>query len=100
MVGAPKENNCKDWSPGKASARTGVGPTRTIALNSGPIQSAPSDHNAVARICLITANHVSFQPRSLREADSLFEAGHDVRVVCRQTDPILTQYDVEIMRTR
>ena len=54
----------------------------------------------MARICLITANHVSFQPRSLREADSLFEAGHDVRVVCRQTDPILTQYDVEIMQTR
>ncbi len=52
------------------------------------------------RICLITPHHVSFQPRTLREADSLFEAGHDVRVVCRQTDPILTEYDRGIMQTR
>jgi len=36
----------------------------------------------------------------LREADSLCEAGHDVRVVCRQQDPMLTEYDREIMRTR
>jgi glycosyltransferase involved in cell wall biosynthesis len=54
----------------------------------------------MARICLITAHHVSFQPRTLREADSLGEAGHDVRVVCRQQDPMLTEYDREIMRTR
>jgi glycosyltransferase involved in cell wall biosynthesis len=54
----------------------------------------------VARICLITAHHVSFQPRTLREADSLCEAGHDVRVVCRQQDPMLTEYDREIMKTR
>lgn len=54
----------------------------------------------MTRICLITPHHVSFQPRTLREADSLFEAGHDVRVVCRQTDPILTGYDRGIMQTR
>jgi glycosyltransferase involved in cell wall biosynthesis len=54
----------------------------------------------VARICLITAHHVSFQPRTLREADSLCEAGHDVRVVCRQQDPTLTDYDRQIMKTR
>jgi len=52
------------------------------------------------RICLITAHHVSFQPRILREADALSEAGHDVRVVCRQTDLLLTAYDHELMRSR
>jgi glycosyltransferase involved in cell wall biosynthesis len=54
----------------------------------------------MARICLITAHHVSFQPRTLREADSLSAAGHDVRVVCRQTDASLTVYDREIMKSR
>jgi glycosyltransferase involved in cell wall biosynthesis len=54
----------------------------------------------MARICLITPHHISFQPRTLREADSLFEAGHDVRVVCRQTDEVLTGYDLQIMASR
>ncbi|HKB65418.1 MAG TPA: glycosyltransferase [Pyrinomonadaceae bacterium] len=54
----------------------------------------------MARICLITPHHISFQPRTLREADALFEAGHDVRVVCRQMDGALTGYDREIMNSR
>jgi glycosyltransferase involved in cell wall biosynthesis len=54
----------------------------------------------MARICLITPHHVSFQPRTLREADSLHEAGHDVRVVCRQVDPFMTDSDGRLMRTR
>jgi glycosyltransferase involved in cell wall biosynthesis len=45
-------------------------------------------------------HHVSFQPRTLREADALSAAGHDVRVVCRHTDSVLTNYDHELMRTR
>ncbi len=51
-------------------------------------------------ICLITAHHVSFQPRTLREADELSAAGHEVRVICRQTDPGLVEYDDLLMRTR
>lgn len=54
----------------------------------------------MARICLITPFHISFQPRTLREADALFEAGHKVRVICRQTDEFLTGYDREIMESR
>lgn len=54
----------------------------------------------MARICLITAHHVSFQPRTLREADSLAEAGHSVRVVSRQVDPELSSYDREIIASR
>lgn len=52
------------------------------------------------RICLVTAGHISFQPRILREADALLAAGHDVRVVCRHTDHLLTGYDRELMRSR
>jgi glycosyltransferase involved in cell wall biosynthesis len=33
------------------------------------------------RICLVGATHPSFSPRLVREADSLTDAGHDVRVV-------------------
>ncbi|MBI1870498.1 MAG: glycosyltransferase [Chlamydiae bacterium] len=47
----------------------------------------------MARICLITPYHVSFQPRTLREADSYFEAGHDVRVLWIQTDEEFYEYD-------
>lgn len=54
----------------------------------------------MARICLITPQHVSFQPRSLREADAFAEAGHDVRVVCRQIEPQLGEFDRELMRSR
>ncbi len=52
------------------------------------------------RICLITPYHVSLQPRALREADTLYEAGYDVRVVCRQVDPILSQCDQRLMQRR
>jgi glycosyltransferase involved in cell wall biosynthesis len=54
----------------------------------------------MARICLITPQHVSFQPRTLREADAFAEAGHDVRVVCRQIEPGLSDFDRELMRSR
>lgn len=54
----------------------------------------------MARICLICPHHVSFQPRTLREADSLHEAGHEVRVVCRQLDPILSERDTKLMQSR
>lgn len=45
------------------------------------------------RICLIGATHVSQSPRLLREADSLSEAGHDVRVIARSYIPVLTMQD-------
>src|SRR5437867_1592107 len=51
-------------------------------------------------ICLITTHHVSSQPRTVREADSLAKLGHDVRVVCRQADQTLLSYDRELMKRR
>ena len=35
----------------------------------------------MARICLITPAHLSTNPRLVKEADALSEAGHDVRVI-------------------
>lgn len=45
------------------------------------------------RICLIGATHVSQNPRLLREADSLSEAGHEVRVVAPSFSPALAAQD-------
>lgn len=63
------------------------------------LQSSRSNF-PIVRICLITNYHVSFQPRTLREADFLSEAGHDVRVVCRQVDSGLTLLDRKLLETR
>jgi len=54
----------------------------------------------MTRICLITPYHVSFQPRVLREADAFYEAGDEVRVICRQLDPMMTECDQRLMQTR
>ena len=45
------------------------------------------------RICLIGVTHVSHNPRLLREADSLANAGHDVRVVTPSFTPELDRRD-------
>lgn len=52
------------------------------------------------RICLVCPLHVSFQPRTLREADWLHEIGCDVRVVSQQLDPVLRERDSRLLRTR
>lgn len=54
----------------------------------------------MARICLVVPYHVSFQPRTLREADSLDAMGHDVRVVSRVTDGDLAERDRRVMARR
>jgi glycosyltransferase involved in cell wall biosynthesis len=52
------------------------------------------------RVCLITAHHVSVQPRIVREADTLSAAGFAVRVVARQTDPELCALDHKLLESR
>lgn len=54
----------------------------------------------MSRFCLITPYHISLQPRTLREADSLCEAGHDVRVISLQSDRTLTRSDACLVKTR
>lgn len=45
------------------------------------------------KVCLIGVTHVSHNPRLLREADSLADAGHDVRVVSPSFTPELDERD-------
>lgn len=52
------------------------------------------------RICLVGATHPSYNPRLLREADTLVAAGHEVRIVCRQADSMLARQDADLVRTR
>ncbi len=52
------------------------------------------------RICLVGATHPSYNPRLLREADTLAEAGHEVRIVCPQADSMLARQDNELTHKR
>jgi glycosyltransferase involved in cell wall biosynthesis len=52
------------------------------------------------RVCLVTPNHLSIQPRALRDADTLQEAGYRVRVVYRQLKADLVERDTRAMRYR
>jgi glycosyltransferase involved in cell wall biosynthesis len=54
----------------------------------------------VTRVCVVTPFHVSFQPRALREADCLQEAGYAVRVVSVRADPALDPFDNELLESR
>jgi glycosyltransferase involved in cell wall biosynthesis len=54
----------------------------------------------VARVCLITPSHISFQPRTVREADTLHEAGHSVRVIACQVDEGLVAADARLVESR
>jgi glycosyltransferase involved in cell wall biosynthesis len=52
------------------------------------------------RICLIGVTHFCHNPRLLREADSLAEAGHDVRVVTPSFSVALAQQDQRHLERR
>lgn len=52
------------------------------------------------RICSITPHHLINNPRLVREADALSEAGHDVRVVAVHKQPELRSRDETIGRGR
>jgi glycosyltransferase involved in cell wall biosynthesis len=52
------------------------------------------------RICLITSAHISYNPRLVKEADALTEAGYDVRVVSVNVEPKKWQLDRGLMASR
>ena len=53
-----------------------------------------------ARICVVTAGHVSTTPRMLKAADALHGAGYQVRVVSTNHTPWATETDRVVMATR
>jgi glycosyltransferase involved in cell wall biosynthesis len=52
------------------------------------------------RVCLIGATHPCHNPRLVREADTLAESGHDVRVVAVRSVPQLVAEDEKLIATR
>ena len=52
------------------------------------------------RVCLIGATHPCHNPRLVREADTLAERGHEVRVIGVRTVPALMADDERLMSTR
>lgn len=56
--------------------------------------------NRSKRVCLVSSHHLSYNPRLLKEADALHEAGYDVRVVAMNVHPAQGRWDESLMRTR
>lgn len=54
----------------------------------------------LSRICLVTSLHLSYNPRVLKEADALHEAGHDVRVVAMKLESEKAHWDEQLMANR
>jgi hypothetical protein len=54
----------------------------------------------MARICIVTAGHLSTCPRMLKAADALAGAGHRVRVVSARTMDWAAAADLEVGRSR
>jgi glycosyltransferase involved in cell wall biosynthesis len=52
------------------------------------------------RICLIGVTHPCHNPRLVREADSLADLGHDVRVIAPSFLPELARLDMQLMSKR
>ena len=52
------------------------------------------------KICLITCEHLSYNPRLLKEADALHEAGHAVRVVAMRLQADKARWDEQLMARR
>jgi glycosyltransferase involved in cell wall biosynthesis len=54
----------------------------------------------MAKICLVTPHHLCFNPRLVREADSLVAAGHEVGVIACQREDELVLADKQLMSRR
>jgi glycosyltransferase involved in cell wall biosynthesis len=54
----------------------------------------------MARICLLAPGQPSVDPRLVKEADALHEAGHEVQVLCSHMIPWAEAADTELLQTR
>lgn len=52
------------------------------------------------KICLVSSQHLSYNPRLLKEADALHEAGYSVRVVAMHLEPAKAAWDARLMAGR
>jgi glycosyltransferase involved in cell wall biosynthesis len=54
----------------------------------------------MAKICLLTPSQPSINPRIVKEADALVEAGHQVHILCAHTIPWADRSDETLLRNR
>ena len=54
----------------------------------------------MAKICLMTPGQPSINPRLVKEADALAEAGHQVHVLCSHMVPWADAFDKRLLSTR
>ena len=54
----------------------------------------------MAKICLLTPSQPSINPRIVKEADALVEAGHQIHVLCGHTVPWADKSDEILLRNR
>ncbi|HTR30450.1 MAG TPA: hypothetical protein VMH27_14345 [Puia sp.] len=52
------------------------------------------------KICIVTTRHISYNPRVLKEADALYQAGYEVAVVTISNNERQAAFDEELMRGR
>ena len=57
-------------------------------------------NSVMAKICLLTPTQPSVNPRIVKEADALAEAGHDVHVLCGHTVAWADESDILLLRKR
>jgi glycosyltransferase involved in cell wall biosynthesis len=69
---------------------------RNLRKHWGPHYSTP----VMANICLLTPTQPSVNPRIVKEADALAEAGHQVHVLCGHTVPWADESDATLLRSR
>jgi len=58
------------------------------------------NETCMARICLITPGQPSINPRLVKEADTLVEAGHEVHVLCSHMVAWADEADKKLLATR
>ena len=49
------------------------------------------------KVCLVSPGHVASNPRLVKEANALFQAGYDVRVVAGDTAPFVRPLDESLL---
>src|SRR5689334_4926415 len=54
----------------------------------------------MARICIVSPGQPSVNPRLVKEADALAEAGHEIKVVCSHYASWADEFDRELLRER
>jgi hypothetical protein len=69
---------------------------------SGPVINAPPfrERKGRGRICLVTSQHLYENPRLVKEADALTEAGFSVRVVACRRHEWISRMDDQLLATR